>query len=64
MHKTITESRDDNHVRLTRSNLVAMMQRDAGKPPLNVKCVVVEVEKGDELINVNDVDGIVISWIK
>ena len=64
MDKALTTSRDDNCVRLTRSNLIAMLQRDMGKPPLHVKCVVVEAEKGDELINISDADGIVISWIR
>jgi hypothetical protein len=49
-------------VKLTRSDLVALLKRNIQKPPPNAKFVVVEVEKGDELINVNDVDGIVISW--
>ena len=49
-------------IRLTRSDLVALLKRNIQKPPATAKFVVVEVERGDEIINVNDVDGIVISW--
>lgn len=48
-------------VRLTRSELIYFF-KGKGKIPLDAKFVVVEVEQGDDLININDVDGLVISW--
>ena len=49
-------------IRLTRSDLIALLKRNIQKPPTTAKFVVVEVEQGDDIINVNDVDGIVVSW--
>lgn len=56
-------SRDEKKtVRLTRSDLIALLKRNIQKPPASATFVTVEVEQGDEIINVNDVDAIVISW--
>lgn len=49
-------------IRLTRSDLIALLKRNIQKPPASAKFVVVEVEQGDAILNVNDVDGIVVSW--
>lgn len=49
-------------VRLTRADIVEMLKRDKQLPPASAKFVVVEVEKGDEVFNVNEVDRLVISW--
>lgn len=48
-------------VRLTRSDLIALLRNSIKKPPEGT-FVVVEVEQGDDLINVNDVDALVVSW--
>lgn len=53
---------EGKHVRLTRSDIIALVKQQIRKPPPEAKFVTVEVEQGDDLINVNDVDGIVISW--
>lgn len=46
---------------ITRSELLRLL-REAGKVPEGGCIFVVEVERGDEVLNVNDVDGIVVSW--
>jgi len=48
-------------IRFTRSELIHFL-KGKGKIPLDAGFVVVEVEQGDDTINVNDVDGLVISW--
>lgn len=55
-------SRDEKKtVRLTRSDLIALLRRNIQKPPSGTH-VTVEVEQGDEILNVNDVDAIVVCW--
>lgn len=49
-------------VRLTRADIIEMLKRDRQLPPDSAKFAVVEVEKGDEVFNVNEVDRLVISW--
>lgn len=48
-------------VRLTRSKLIQFFKGN-GKVPLDAKFVTVEVERGDEVFNINEVDGLVVSW--
>lgn len=56
-------SRDEKRtVRLTRSDLIALLKRNIQKPPAEAKFVTVEVEQGDAILNVNDVDAIVVCW--
>jgi len=53
----------DKSIRLTRSDIIALLKHHLHKPPPAAKYVVVEVEQGDKLINVNDVDALVVSWV-
>jgi hypothetical protein len=56
-----TVARDETKTyRLTRSELVAML-RSKGVSIVGIHTV--SVERGDELIDVNNVDGIVVSWM-
>lgn len=53
----------DKSIRLTRADIVALLKHHLHKPPPTAKFVTVEVEKGDELISVNEVDALVVSWL-